>query len=417
MTKKWIGTQIVLNNISHNFLQRDDYLKKKLSLAKNVLDLDALIVWPDSDKKNLDLTLEICSELKMKTYLWYPILADISLFKISSDQTVETFDGLHGYGVNGCWKKLGQGEEDFLFLCPNNEEMVRKIFHHYQQQIVEGSFDGVFLDRIRFPSPANGLETLFTCFCPFCLDKFHSDYHEDLNHYRNQAKSIFQELIAIDIKDLFAYHSLSDIFIRNNLKRFFDFRQKSIYKIAMIFANEAKKRGKLVGLDLFTPSLASLVAQDYRLLAKTCDWMKPMLYCHTSGPAGLPLELYCFMKAILNLNPSLNEGQLIQEISRMLGVQLPDRINSLLKKGVPENIIYQERQIIRDFDLPESVKIYIGLEAIQITGIGHINKSILEKYLSSALEADLDGILISWNLLKIPDENLRFVGDFLLTPR
>ena len=32
-------------------------------------------------------------------------------------------------------------------------------------------FDGVFLDKIRFPSIANGLQDLFSCFCPFCAQK------------------------------------------------------------------------------------------------------------------------------------------------------------------------------------------------------------------------------------------------------
>ncbi len=412
--KKWIGTQIVLNNIANNILQRNDYLKKKISLAKDTLDLDTLIVWPDSNEKNLDLIREICSGFKIKIYLWYPILADISLFKIRPNQAVETFDGLHGYGVNGCWEKLGQREEDFLFLCPNDEQRIRKIFNYYQKQIIEGSFDGVFLDRIRFPSPANGLETLFTCFCKSCLEKFHTNCHEDLNHYRSRVKDFFREFKDIDIRDLSACRTLFDMIVRDNLKRFFDFRAQSIYQVTKMFTDEAKKRGKLVGLDLFAPSIAPLVAQDYRLLAETCDWMKPMVYCYTSGPAGLPLELSCFIKAILNINPALSEDQLIQEVGRMLGVQLPGEINDLLKKGVPANIIYYEMQRIKNFDLREGIKIYIGLEAVQIPGICHVNRSILEKYLSSVLEIGIEGMVISWNLLKIPDENLKIVGDFLL---
>jgi len=414
MTKKWIGTQIVLNNNVKNPLEEHNYLKKKLSLAKEKLDLDALIVWPAGQKKSLELIREICTDFQIEMYLWHPVLADISLFRIRPDQAVEIFDGSHGYGVNGCWDEIGQGGEDFLFLCPNDEQNIKKILEHYQHQILTGGFDGVFLDRTRFPSPTNGLEALYTCFCPSCQDNFQADYHEDLNHYRNQVENILSALKDMDIKDWHNCRSLTDMIFPDQLKLFFDFRKQSIHQAIKMFAHQARQMGKLVGLDLFAPSIAPLVSQDYQVLAETCDWIKPMIYCHTSGPAGLPLELSCLMKAILNLNPSLEESRFIGEISRMFGVKLPSQVNDLLKKGIPENMIDQEMQRIKDLHLPKSVKVFIGLEAVQIPGICHIDKSILEKYLSRVLAMDLEGMVLSWNLLKIPDENLEFAGDFLL---
>jgi len=82
MKKKWISCQIVLNNIEPDALKKDDYLMRKIAIAKDVLDLDAIIIWPDSHKKNLALIQEICSNFKIKTYLWYPVLADTSPFQI-----------------------------------------------------------------------------------------------------------------------------------------------------------------------------------------------------------------------------------------------------------------------------------------------------------------------------------------------
>ena len=415
MMQKWIGTQIVLNNIPNNSLHKNDNLKKKLATAKEALNLDALMIWSDINKKDLDLVRKICIEFKIKTYLWYPILADISGFKVEQEQSVETFDRLHGYGRNGCWDKLGKGEEDFLFLCPNDEEHIRRIFDQYQNKIKESGFDGVFLDRIRFPSPSNGFELLFSCFCKPCLDKFYNKYSEDLENYRYQAKTVFEKFKTIDINYLQICQSFSDIIIQDNLEKFYDFRKQNIYQVVKIFADKAKQMGKLVGVDLFAPSLAPLVSQDYQLLAKTCDWIKPMIYCHTSSPAGLPLELYCFISAILDINPALDEGQLIREISRIIGVDLPIQINDLLKNGISEHIIYSEMQKIREFNLPEKVDTYVGIEAVQIPGLCNITDKILKKYLRSVIEADIKGMVLSWDLLKIPDENLQLVGDILLT--
>jgi len=415
MKQKWIGTQIVLNNIPNNSLHKNDNLKKKLATAKETLDLDALMIWSDINKKDLDLVGKICIEFKIKTYLWYPILADIPGFKIEQEQAVETFDGLRGYGKNSYWDKLGEGEEDFLFLCPNDEEHIRRIFDQYQNKIKESDFDGVFLDRIRFPSPSDGFETLFSCFCKYCLNKFYNNYGEDLKDYRNQVKTFFKKFKTIDINYLQTCQALSDIIIRDSLRKFYDFRRQNIYQILKMFTDKAKQMGKLVGVDLFAPSLAPLVSQDYQLLTKTCDWIKPMIYCHTSSPAGLPLELYCFIRAILDINPALDEGQLIREISRIIGVDLPTQINELLKNGVSENIIYSEMQKIKELNLRESVDIYVGLEAVQITGLCNITERILKKYLKSVIETDFKGIILSWDLLKIPDENLQLVGDILST--
>lgn len=415
MKQKWIGTQIVLKNIPNNSLHKNDNLKKKLAIAKEALNLDALMIWSDINKKDLDLVRKICRDFKIKTYLWYPILADIPDFKIEQEQSVETFGGLRGYGKNGCWDKLGEGEEDFLFLCSSDEEHIRRIFDQYQNKIKENGFDGVFLDRIRFPSPSNGFELLFSCFCKSCLNKFYNNYGEDLKGYRNQAKTVFKKFKTIDINYLQTCQSFFDIIIRDSLKKFYDFRKQNIYQVLKMFADKAKQMGKLVGVDLFAPSLAPLVSQDYQLLAKTCDWIKPMIYCHTSSPAGLPLELYCFIRAILDINPALDEGQLIREISRIIGVDLPTQINELLKIGISEHIICSEMQKIKEFNLPEEIDIYIGIEAVQIPEVCNIDRSILKKYLKSVIKADSKGIILSWDLLKIPDENLKLAGDILLT--
>lgn len=415
MKQKWIGTQIVLKNIPNNSLHKNDNLKKKLAIAKEALNLDALMIWSDINKKDLDLVRRICRDFKIKTYLWYPILADIPDFKIEQEQSVETFGGLRGYGKNGCWDKLGEGEEDFLFLCSSDEEHIRRIFDQYQNKIKESGFDGVFLDRIRFPSPSNGFELLFSCFCKSCLNKFYNNYGEDLKGYQNQAKTVFEKFKTIDINYLQTCQSFFDIIIRDSLKKFYDFRKQNIYQVLKMFADKAKQMGKLVGVDLFAPSLAPLVSQDYQLLAKTCDWIKPMIYCHTSSPAGLPLELYCFIRAILDINPALDEGQLIREISRIIGVDLPTQINELLKIGISEHIICSEMQKIKEFNLPEEIDIYIGIEAVQIPEVCNIDRSILKKYLKSVIKADSKGIILSWDLLKIPDENLKLAGDILLT--
>ena len=413
MKKKWIGTQIVLNNHSDYDVDKDDQLKKKLITAKEMLDLDALIVWSDITEKNLDVVRRICSDLEIKTYLWYPILADTPGIKIEQEQAVKTFDGLHGYGKLGCWDKIGKGEEDFLFLCPNDHENLRLIFDLYENKIRESGFDGVFLDRIRFPSPSNGFETLFSCFCPFCINKFNSEYGEDLENYQDEIKTLFNQFKTIDSIDLKNCHSFFEIILQGKLKKFYDFRKQSIYLMVKKFADKAKQMKKLVGIDLFAPSFAPLVSQDYKLLAGTCDWIKPMIYCKAGSPAGLPLEIYSFLKAILEMNPAFNENELMCKVSPLIGVALPAGLNKLLKNGISDYIICNEMEKIKELDLPKNINVYVGLEAVQIPGLCNITENILIKYLESLIEANIKGVILSWDLFKIPDNNLRIVGEFL----
>jgi len=409
MNKKWIGAQIVLNNNPN--IAGD--LKKKLKKTKEILDLDALIVWSDVDKKYFDLVKDICAEFEIKTYLWYPVLSDTPGIKIEQEQAVKTFNGLRGHGKLGCWEKMGKGKEDFLFLCPNDEENINKIFHRYEIKIKECGFDGIFLDRIRFPSPSNGFEALFSCFCTSCKDKFYHDFGEDLEDYRNRIKSLFKKLKTMDSNYLESCNSFSEIILQEDLKKFYDFRKQSVYRMVKMFADKAKQMNKLVGIDLFAPSFSPLVSQDYKLLAKTCDWIKPMIYCHTSSPAGLPLELYSFLRAILEINPALNENELMCKASPLTGVALPANLDKLLINGISEYMICSEIERIKELDLPESVNIYVGLEAVKIPGLCNITEKILKKYLKSVIEADIKGIILSWDLLKIPEENLKIVGEFL----
>ena len=49
MFKGLIGTQI-FENVNYNELQKHDYFKRNL-LAKEILGLEVLLIWPDDEKK------------------------------------------------------------------------------------------------------------------------------------------------------------------------------------------------------------------------------------------------------------------------------------------------------------------------------------------------------------------------------
>src|SRR6202022_2004534 len=85
------------------------------------------------------------------------------------------------------------------------------------------------------------------------------------------------------------------------LARFLRFRMDSITGLVAAAAAEAGRRRRQVGLDLFSPGLASLVGQDYRALARHCVWAKPMTYRVAQGPAGLRLEIPALVEGVAQM--------------------------------------------------------------------------------------------------------------------
>lgn len=414
MNKIEIYTQIIPSEENRvNNSEEKIFLRKKLEKAKQYLGLDALIIWADASSENLELLTTICTDLNIQTYLWYPILGTTPGYDLKKDEEVENFDGVRGYGKIACWDKIDVYPEKFEFACPNNELLIEKLFNIFKDRLDKYKFNGVFLDRIRFPSPANGFEMLFTCFCKSCGERFSNDFNEDLDIYKNSTKSHFKKLKQINYSNFKRVKSFEEIIFSDQMRNLRDFRLESIYRVVKKFSDFAKENNKKVGLDVFSPSLAGIVSQDYIMLSNLCDWIKPMIYCHSKGPAGIPLELYSLLKALAYLNSNLKESELIKVFERVLGINLPERIVDVLNKGVSENLLASEINKVTKLNLPKNVNIYPGFEAVQKYEICSIDEKILEKYLKEIVSTNVKGIVISWDLLDIPDENMKFMGEFL----
>jgi hypothetical protein len=106
-------------------------------------------------------------------YLWYNLLSDYP--GQSADERIINFRGEASSGWGG-WETQSKNEveESFIFSCPNHPEARRKSLAGLEALLRAYPFDGVFLDKIRFPSPAGGFEMMLSCFCPYCRQKARS---------------------------------------------------------------------------------------------------------------------------------------------------------------------------------------------------------------------------------------------------
>ena len=96
----------------------------------------------------------------------------------------------------------------------------------------------------------------------------------------------------------------------------------------------------------------------------------------------------------------------------LLGWQWPAGVDELLQAGLDEQTITLELQKIAGGRLSGGARILTGIEAVRNPDF-HINitEEILERYLARGLQGTA-GVIASWNLLYIPDENLKVIASF-----
>ena len=220
-----------------------------------------------------------------RLFRWHPLLTGDSTFvPLPEWQTV----GLDGEPVPGF-----RGLPEFTFVCPNRPAVREAVGHHLHDVVRRGGYNGVFLDRVRYPSPAADPARLLACFCDDCRRVAASE-GLDLEAVRQRIRALLAqpERAPGFIQALLGAPSPNspdpDL---APLRAFLDFRARSVTRFVEAVAGQVRAEGLAVGLDCFSPALAHMVGQDLGALAGCCDWIKVMIYGHAFGPAGLPFEL------------------------------------------------------------------------------------------------------------------------------
>ncbi len=412
MGNPWVATQLVIGSREREMLGRAAIVDA-IARARDIAGIDALILWPSSEP---GLTAELaraCRERGVRTLLWTPVLSDALGVQQSADSLIEDCEGARGHGSSGAWEGLAAGEERFLFSCPNNEGYLDAALDASTALLDQTEPDGVMLDKIRFPSPSNGFESLLGCFCDSCRSRFEAQTGQPFAQQRERAR----ELLARVRRDgperlLSTWKETGSFWKAAGLGELAAFRTRSILSVVARFGSLARSRGLEVGLDLFAPCLAPLVSQDYEALSGLCDWMKPMLYRRAVGPAGLPLEIASLWKGLRELHPRSDPTKLGRSLGALFGLELPDTEMDLRARGFPAAVISSELEAIGRMRLAAGVKVYAGIEAVRIPDFGidvaadSLGRSLRE------VRAPASGIIASWNLLLIPGENLRAIGEW-----
>ena len=163
-------------------------------------------------------------------------------------------------------------------------------------------------------------------------------------------------------------------------------------------ADDARRMGRKVSLDLFSPCLAPLVGQDYRLLKHHCDWAKPMTYRLAQGPAGLRLEIPALIEGVAN-RFALEEGRIVEWSARQAGFDR-NMLQETRDRAVPIPFIQSEIDAaVRAFS---PVPVYFGLELVRQPGVIDIDPVHVVEMVKAGRAANAAGLVISWDLMHAP---------------
>ena len=391
-------TQISTSHSSEDSLNPQT-LRRRLDEARQVLPIAGLITgsYENSAVFN-ELTLHK-REDDPETYLWYNLLSDYP----GQDESESVITDRGG----SCKKWFGWGEdaqdevtESFMFSCPNHPAAREKALGGLSALLDRYPFDGVFLDKFRFPSPASGLDLTFSCFCPHCYKKA-AGAGLDLDEVKKELRDWDPHQFTVSERtDTWLPALLSG---KEVLKKFLRFRIDSVLDIVKEVRKITDAHGVKLGFDLFSPAFAAVVGYDYEELKKYADWVKPMTYQYAFGPAGLRLETISLIEGI-EKEFGVSEDRLFTASRDAVPWFTAEKYHELKETAVPMEWI--ESEMAASMKLMEGTPVYFGLECVSFPGVIDVKPDQAAALLTAALKNRADGTVLSWDLMHMPLENL-----------
>jgi hypothetical protein len=397
-----IGAQLSTSHSSPGSLDVRRMLEK-VRRVLGAIELDLLIV---GFREAPEVFRQLCGPHRPvdQTYLWFSALSDIE--GMTESDLVVNWRGGRSRGWGGWAEKGGEVEETFRFACPNNPAVREKSTRRLRELLARYDFKGVFLDKIRFPSPANGVDEMLSCFCGHCRRAAKAGGLDLDAVVRVFADGAMDENALASGGD--GGHWLDPIATSNPLiARFLAFRAESVASLAEQLADEARGMERAVSLDLFSPSLARLVGQDYRRLKKCCDWAKPMTYRLAQGPAGLRLEIPALIEGVAQ-RFGLAEAKILDWSARHAGFDR-DMLRQTRERAVP--LAFMQAEIEAAIRAMAPAPVYFGLELVSQPGVIDVTPADVADMARAGRAAKAAGLVISWDLMHSPMDGVRALAD------
>jgi hypothetical protein len=375
-------------------------VRQRLQDAFDLLPVSLVLLGWKTPRPLVDACAEIIAARGARLFLWHPLLtSDGVFFPLPEWRTI----GLDGESIAGF-----HGEPEFTFACPNRPAVRAAALERLSAVLADSPFQGIFLDRIRFPSPAARPDSQLACFCDACrqaaaqegldLDAVQMFLHSRLAHPEG-CRGLVESLLT-------PRHARSGADL---LESFLDFRQRSITRLVREAASIAATQGMAVGLDCFSPRLSRMVGQDLTALNAACEWIKIMTYTHTLAPAGLPFELLG-LAGWLSTRYQFSLSHVLHCLAEASDLPLPASLPELRTDGLPPEAIAAEIKLGRALEVSH---LLVGVALVDLPGINMVSADQHAADLAACRSAGADGLVLSWDLWHISPERLEQVAQFL----
>ena len=370
-----------------------------LRAAFERLPVDMVLLGWNLPERLVEACAEECARGKTDLYLWQPLL--------TGDGDLRPRRAWHTVGLNGEPLAGHAGKTEFTFLCPNRPAARAAALEHLSKVVASGYYRGVFLDRIRFPSPAALPSRDLACFCEDCRRAAEAT-GLDLRYVQMHLQRLLDtpEGRRATLWGLLSWpwappHQAPF----DPLERFLYFRQNSITALVKAAGDMARARGLKVGLDCFSPTLARMVGQDLPALAASCDWVKVMTYARAYGPASIPYEILALADWLIS-SRSASEREAMAWLAEATGWPLPTCCEEVRHGGLPTTILATE--ITRAHGGPART-LLAGIELVEIPRVAELKTEQIRADLAAILGSGADGLVLSWDLWYMPPDRLDLV--------
>ena len=262
--------------------------------------------------------------------------------------------------------------EGFRFNCPSDPLNAAHVVALYDRLFSDCGFDGVFLDRIRTQSFVSGVSGVLSCGCPVCAERYQAE-GVDLEEIRAAWAAKGDRFFSVT-----GYTPQSGFCFEDSLAaRFFRAKGHIVSGAVAAIADSLRSRGLEIGMDLYAPFMAPFVGQDYAILSRHADFIKPMLYRMTFAPAGMGFEY------------------------------------DLLRKAVPDASGYPDFAMDADFlasqleaMAPYPCAKYPGIEINRREDIVPTTPAYVTESLEAVMHYGFEGAVLSWNIMEAPDAHI-----------
>ena len=333
----------------------------RLDTVSALIPVKKVIIGWSLDKEIYKQVGEYLHGKDIKMLLWLPVFAE-------TEEMCENSAAVDLWGNIPANYDLAAGE-GFRFNCPSDPQNAANVVAIYDTHFSDCGFDGVFLDRIRTQSFVSGVGGVLNCGCPLCAQKFQAEGLDPLDYMK-----IGWDMMGGEFLSVTGYTPAQGFtFVDDGVNTYFKVKGHVVSEAVASIADALRSRGLEIGMDLFAPFMAPFVGQDYEILSKHADFIKPMLYRQTFAPAGMGFEY------------------------------------DLLKKALPGATGYPEFTMDLDFlnsqleaMEPYSCAKYPGIEINFREGVAPTSPEYVTESLKAVMSHGFDGAVLSWNIMEAP---------------